>query len=61
MLLLPIGQAISFIMAVYLFSYSYIQALKISESAGIKLGSALTFIFSSTMAVIFSGLTYTFS
>ncbi|BCB05388.1 hypothetical protein KH172YL63_35210 [Bacillus sp. KH172YL63] len=49
---------LSFIMAVYLFAYSYVQALKICESPDRVRG--LTFIFSVNMAFVFSGLTYVF-
>jgi len=46
------------LMAVYLFSYSYIEALRISNSEERVYGG--TFIFSSIMAFVFSGLTYLF-
>lgn len=49
---------LSFFMAIYLFSYSYIEALRISESDEKVYGG--TFIFSSAMAFVFSGFTYLF-
>lgn len=51
--------SLSFIMAVYLFAYSYVQALNICESTTPVRG--LTFIFSVNMAFVFSGFTYVFS
>ncbi|WP_197489745.1 hypothetical protein [Rossellomorea aquimaris] len=50
---------LSFVMAIYLFAYSYVQALKICESDQPVRG--FTFIFSVVMAFIFSGFTYVFS
>ncbi|MGG3739333.1 hypothetical protein [Aeribacillus pallidus] len=49
---------LSLMMAIYLFSYSFIEGLKISESDDHVYGG--TFIFSVTMAFVFSGLTYVF-
>lgn len=48
---------LSLIMAVYLFSYSFIEGIRISNSEEKVSGG--TFIFSFTMAFIFSGFTYT--
>lgn len=53
-----VGFLVSFFMAVFLFLYSYIEALKISNSEGKVYGG--TFIFSIVMAFIFSGFTYVF-
>ncbi|MBN8193489.1 hypothetical protein JI667_15165 [Bacillus sp. NTK074B] len=50
---------LSFIMAVYLFAYSYVQALIICESTTPVRG--MTFIMSVVMAFVFSGFTYVFS
>ncbi|MGG4167814.1 hypothetical protein ABEW00_10135 [Rossellomorea vietnamensis] len=58
-MLTTVALFLSFIMAVYLFSYSYVQALKICESTAPVRG--LTFIFSVVMAFVFSGFTYVFS
>jgi hypothetical protein len=49
---------LSLIMAVYLFLYSFIEGIKMSDSE--KEVSGGTFIFSMTMAFVFSGLTYLF-
>ncbi|MGM0847406.1 MAG: hypothetical protein ACQEUT_21005 [Bacillota bacterium] len=49
---------LSFIMAIYLFAFSYVQAIQIAESETEVRGG--TFIFSVAMAFIFSGLTYIF-
>ncbi|MEK3887687.1 hypothetical protein [Bacillus sp. FSL K6-3431] len=49
---------ITLIMTVYLFSYSYIEALRISNAEEKVFGG--TFIFSSSMAFVFSGLCYLF-
>jgi hypothetical protein len=49
---------LSFIMAIYLFAYSFVQALEISESETEVKGG--TFIFSIIMAFFFSGFTYVF-
>ncbi|UXH43741.1 hypothetical protein [Rossellomorea vietnamensis] len=58
-MLTTVALFLSFIMAVYLFAYSYVQALKICESTVPVRG--LTFIFSVVMAFVFSGFTYVFS
>jgi hypothetical protein len=47
---------LSLIMAVYLFIFSYIEGIRISNSEEKVSGG--TFIFSFPMAVIFSGFTY---
>lgn len=47
---------LSLIMAIYLFIISYIEGIKISNSEGKVSGG--TFIFSFTMAFVFSGFTY---
>jgi hypothetical protein len=47
---------LSLIMAIYLFVISFIEGIKISNSEGKVSGG--TFIFSFTMAIIFSGFTY---
>lgn len=47
---------LSFIMAIYLFIYSYIEGLKIANSEERVRGG--TFIFTITLAFIFSGFTY---
>ncbi len=49
---------ISFIMAIYLFAYSFVQAIKISESEHKVRGG--TFIFAVIMAFVFSSFTYLF-
>ncbi|HEY4552092.1 MAG TPA: hypothetical protein VIG80_02745 [Bacillaceae bacterium] len=53
-----IALAVALITAIYLFSYSYIEALRISNAEDKVYGG--TFIFSSIMAFVFSGLTYLF-
>ncbi|HBZ09418.1 MAG TPA: hypothetical protein DEO65_06010 [Bacillus bacterium] len=58
MILTSIALTISFLMALYLFSYSYIEALRISNSD--EKVEAGTFIFMSCMAFVFSGFTYMF-
>ncbi len=58
-MVMDVAQYLSYFMAIYLFAYSYVQALKISESTRPVRGG--TFIFSVTMAFTFSGLTYVFS
>ncbi|MBS4195147.1 hypothetical protein [Lederbergia citri] len=58
MMLTKIALFIAIIMTVYLFAYSYIEALRISNSEEKVYGG--TFIFSSIMAFVFSGLTYLF-
>ncbi|MCJ8009484.1 hypothetical protein ACFFF5_18745 [Lederbergia wuyishanensis] len=57
-MLTKIALIIAILMTVYLFSYSYIEALRISNSEERVTGG--TFIFSSIMAFVFSGLTYLF-
>ncbi|MBS4200117.1 hypothetical protein KHA93_10775 [Bacillus sp. FJAT-49732] len=57
-MLTKIALIIALCMTVYLFSYSYIEALRISNSEERVYGG--TFIFSSIMAFVFSGLTYLF-
>jgi hypothetical protein len=57
-MLIKAALILSFIMAIYLFAISFVQAIKISESETEVRGG--TFIFSVTMAFIFSGLTYVF-
>ncbi|MCR2823170.1 hypothetical protein [Lederbergia panacisoli] len=57
-MLTNIALVIALVMTVYLFAYSYIEALKISNSEEQVYGG--TFIFSSIMAFVFSGLTYLF-
>ncbi|MBS4220906.1 hypothetical protein KHA96_21660 [Bacillus sp. FJAT-49711] len=57
-MLTNIALVIALVMTVYLFAYSYIEALKISNSEERVYGG--TFIFSSIMAFVFSGLTYLF-
>ncbi|WP_202617865.1 hypothetical protein [Bacillus dakarensis] len=47
---------LSFIMAVYLFAFSFFEGIKIADSDEKVNGG--TFIFSFTSAFIFSGLTY---
>lgn len=47
---------LSLIMAIYLFIISFIEGIRISNSEGKVSGG--TFIFSFTMAFIFSGFTY---
>lgn len=47
---------LSLIMAVYLFIYSFIEGIRISEAKDKVNGG--TFIFSTTMAILFSGFTY---
>ncbi|MGN7403470.1 hypothetical protein ACTHO0_26845 [Cytobacillus praedii] len=48
----------SVIMAVFLFSYSYIEGMKIANSEGKVYGG--TFILSVTAACIFTGLSHVF-
>ena len=48
---------VALLMTLYLFSYSYIEAYRISH--GEKVYGA-TFIFSSIMAFVFSGIAYLF-
>ncbi|MBS4208574.1 hypothetical protein [Bacillus sp. FJAT-50079] len=57
-MLTTIAFYVALIMAVYLFSYSYIEGIRISNTEGQVYGG--TFIFSSIMAFVFSGLTYLF-
>ncbi|WP_421380824.1 hypothetical protein ACOJQI_18705 [Bacillus salacetis] len=57
-MLIKAALILSFIMAIYLFAFSFVQAIKISESETEVRGG--TFIFSVIMAFIFSGLTYVF-
>jgi hypothetical protein len=47
---------LSLVMAIYLFIYSFIEGIRISNSEEKVSGG--TFIFSMTMAFIFSGFTY---
>lgn len=49
---------VALLMTLYLFTYSYIEALRISN-LGEKVYGA-TFIFSSIMAFVFSGIAYLF-
>jgi len=53
-----VGLYVSFFMAIFLFLYAYIEALRISNAEDKVYGG--TFIFSIVMAFIFSGFTYTF-
>lgn len=57
-MLTNIAFTITIIMTLYLFSYSYIEALRISNTEEKVYGG--TFIFSSSMAFVFSGLCYLF-
>ncbi|RST77693.1 hypothetical protein D4T97_004285 [Siminovitchia acidinfaciens] len=57
-ILTTIALIISFLMALYLFSYSYIEGLRISNAE--EKVEAGTFIFMSCMAFVFSGFTYIF-
>nr|WP_213089153.1 hypothetical protein [Siminovitchia thermophila]MBM7717587.1 hypothetical protein [Siminovitchia thermophila] len=50
---------ISFLMAIYLFSYCYVEALRISDTDVDKKEGG-TFLVMSIMAFVFSGLTYLF-
>ncbi|MGR3765487.1 hypothetical protein [Rossellomorea sp. NS-SX7] len=59
MTLIDTAQYLSYFMAIYLFAYSYVTGLKISEST--KPVRGFTFILSVVMAFVFSGFTYTFS
>lgn len=47
---------LSFIMAIYLFIFSFVEGMKIANSDEKVRGG--TFIFSLTLAFIFSGFTY---
>lgn len=47
---------LSLIMAIYLFIYSFIEGIRISEAEGKVSGG--TFIFSTSMAFLFSSFTY---
>ncbi|QED50195.1 hypothetical protein FSZ17_18475 [Cytobacillus dafuensis] len=58
MLLETAALYLSVFMAVYLFSYAYVEGIKIANSEGKIYGG--TFIFSVTSGFIFSGLTYVF-
>lgn len=49
---------VSFLMAVFLFGYAYVEGLKIANTNGKAYGG--TFIFSVVSALIFSRLTYFF-
>jgi hypothetical protein len=49
---------LSFIMTLFLFSYAYIEGLKIANTEGRVRGG--TFIFSVAAALIFSSFTFTF-
>lgn len=49
---------LSFIMAVYLFAFSYIEGIKIANSEGKVLGG--TFLFTFILALIFSSFTHQF-
>ncbi|RLQ91082.1 hypothetical protein D9X91_21270 [Falsibacillus albus] len=49
---------ISFFMALYLFSYSFIEGLKLGDKYGKP--NIVTFLFSFIMAFVFSGMTYLF-
>ncbi|ONK22349.1 hypothetical protein BLX87_16585 [Bacillus sp. VT-16-64] len=51
---------ISFLMAIYLFSYCYVEALRISDTDVDKKVEGGTFLVMSIMAFVFSGLTYLF-
>lgn len=53
-----IGLIISLAMTLYLFSFTYIEALRISNHEGKVDGG--TFIFTFIMAFLFSSLTYLF-
>ncbi|MFC5464280.1 hypothetical protein [Lederbergia graminis] len=57
-MLTNIAFIITIIMTLYLFSYSYIEALRISDAEEKVYGG--TFIFSSIMAFVFSFMTYLF-
>ncbi|MCA1057177.1 hypothetical protein LCM10_19720 [Rossellomorea aquimaris] len=59
MTLIQLAQYLSYFMAIYLFAYSYVLGLKISDSTRPVRG--FTFILSVVMAFVFSGFTYTFS
>ena len=50
---------LSFIMTLYLFSYAYIEGIRIADSEDKVHGG--TFIFSVSAALIFSSFTFTFS
>ncbi|KRG12560.1 hypothetical protein ACA30_08835 [Virgibacillus soli] len=58
MMLSYVGLYTAIITAVYLFAYSYIEALRISNAEEKVYGG--TFIFSSIMAFVFSRFTYLF-
>lgn len=49
---------LSFIMAIYLFTFSYLEGIKIANSEGKVRGG--TFLFTFTLALIFSSFTYLF-
>jgi hypothetical protein len=49
---------LSYLMAVFLFSYAYIEGIKIAEAEKFVYGG--TFIFSIVSALVFSRLTYIF-
>ncbi len=49
---------LSFLMAVFLFAFSYIEGIKLMNSEGKVSGG--TFIFSVTSAFLFSAFTYNF-
>ncbi|MBM7586296.1 hypothetical protein JOC86_002838 [Bacillus pakistanensis] len=58
-MLVDFALIISILMALYLFSYAYIEGIRISESDQ-KVDGGITFIFSIMMAFVFSGFTYLF-
>ncbi|MFS0646775.1 hypothetical protein [Siminovitchia sp. 179-K 8D1 HS] len=51
---------ISFLMAIYLFSYCYVEALRISDADADEKVEGGTFLVMSIMAFVFSGFTYLF-
>jgi hypothetical protein len=51
---------ISFLMAMYLFAYCYLEALRISDADPDEKVEGGTFLVMSIMAFVFSGLTYLF-
>ncbi|RDI36649.1 hypothetical protein [Falsibacillus pallidus] len=57
-MLTKIALLICFFMALYLFSFSYIEGLKIGNRG--ERFEAGTFLFFTGMAFVFSGLTYLF-
>lgn len=55
-MLVDVALYLSFIMAIYLFTFTFIEGIRIANAEGKVNGT--TFIFTCTSAFIFSSLTY---